>query len=123
MRKLTMLWILAVLFAAAISAQNLDTPAGRQFSAWLTAFNSGDRAVMQQFFDKSRPFGRIDQDMTFRSLTGGFDVKKIEQLTETQVIVLVQERAPAQQFRRITMTVDAQEPYQVRGLRFGPAEP
>ena len=30
-----------VLFAGALCAQIPDTPAGRQFSAWLTAFNSG----------------------------------------------------------------------------------
>jgi hypothetical protein len=51
MSKLTRILTFAVLFLAAVCAQIPDTPAGRQFSAWLKAFNSGDRATMQQFFD------------------------------------------------------------------------
>jgi hypothetical protein len=107
---------LAVLFAGSVCAQIPDTPAGRQFSAWLAAFNSGDRATMQQFFDKSMPFGRIEQDMTIRNQTGGFDVKKVEESTETRVVVLVQERGSGKQFTRIAMSVGAAEPYQVAGL-------
>ena len=53
MRKTTHTLTFAVLFAGALCAQIPDTPAGRQFTAWLTAFNSGDRATMQQFFDKA----------------------------------------------------------------------
>jgi D-alanyl-D-alanine carboxypeptidase len=123
MRKFTLLATFAVLFAGATRAQIPDTPAGRQFSAWLTAFNSGDRAVMQQFFDKSMTFGRIDQDMTIRNQTGGFDVKKVEESTDTRVVVLAQERAPTRQFTRIAMSVEAAEPHQVAGLRFQPAQP
>ena len=123
MRKLTIISAFAVLFAGATRAQIPDTPAGRQFSAWLNAFNSGDRATMQQFFDKSMPFGRIDQDMAIRSQTGGFDVKKVEDSSDTRVVVLAQERAPTRQFTRIAMSVEAAEPHQVAGLRFQPAQP
>jgi hypothetical protein len=49
MRKLTLTLNVAVLFAGAVCAQIPDTPAGRQFSTWLNAFNSGERATMQQF--------------------------------------------------------------------------
>ena len=118
MKKLTLLWTLAVLFAVTLCAQIPDTPAGRQFSAWLTAFNSGDRDTMQQFFDKHMPFGRIEQDMTIRSETGGFDVKKVEESSDTRVVVMVQERGSGKQFLRIAMNVGAAEPYQVAGLRF-----
>jgi CubicO group peptidase (beta-lactamase class C family) len=123
MRKLTRTLTLAVLFAHALCAQIPDTPAGRQFSAWLTAFNSGDRATMQQFFDKSMTFGRIDQDMGIRSQTGGYDVKKVEESTDTRIVVLAQERGPAKQFTRIMFNVEAAEPHNVAGLRFGPAQP
>ena len=123
MRKTTHILTFAVLFAGALCAQIPDTPAGRQFTAWLTAFNSGDRATMQQFFDKSMTFGRIDQDMNIRNQTGGFDVKKVEESTDTRIVVLAQERGPAKQFARIAMMVDAAAPYNVAGLRFQPAQP
>jgi len=121
--KKTLLLTLVVLFAGAVCAQIPDTPAGRQFSAWLTAFNSGDPATMQQFFDKSMTFGRLDQDMGIRNRTGGFDVKKVEESSETRIVVLAQERGSGKQFTRIVMTVAAAEPYQVAGLRFGAAQP
>jgi CubicO group peptidase (beta-lactamase class C family) len=123
MKTLTPLFTLAVLFAGALCAQIPDTPAGRQFSAWLSAFNSGDRATMQAFFDKSMTFGRIDQDMGIRERTGGYDVKKVEESTDARIVVLAQERAPSKQFTRIAMSVAAEEPHQVAGLRFMPAQP
>ena len=54
-RNLILLLILSTLFATTLHAQIPSTPAGRQFSAWLAAFNSGDQAQMQQFIDKSMP--------------------------------------------------------------------
>jgi D-alanyl-D-alanine carboxypeptidase len=123
MKKLTLLLTSAVLFAGSVCAQIPDTPAGRQFSAWLTAFNSGDRATMQQFFDKSMTFGRLDQDMGIRDRTGGFDVKKVEESSDTRIVVLAQERGSGKQFTRIVMTVAAAEPYPVAGLHFGAAQP
>lgn len=119
MRKLALL----LAFASAAIAQIPDTPAGRQFSAWLTAFNSGDRAVLQQYFDKSMKFGLIEQDMSIRSKTGGFDVKKVEESSATRVVVLVQERGPAHEEMRIMMAVEEAEPHNVAGLRFQPSKP
>jgi CubicO group peptidase (beta-lactamase class C family) len=123
MKKLILLSTFSALFAGVACAQIPDTPAGHQFSAWLAAFNSGDRATMQQFFDKSMPFGRIDQDMTIRTQTGGFDVKKVEESGDTRIVVLVQERGSGKQFSRIAMSVQAAEPHLVAGLRFQPAQP
>src|SRR5580658_867454 len=118
MKKLTLLFTLVVLFADALCAQIPDTPAGRQFSAWLSAFNSGDRATMQAFFDKSMTFGRIDQDMGIRDRTGGYDVKKVQESTDARIVVVAQERGSAKQFATITMSVAAADPHQVAGLRF-----
>ena len=123
MKKLPRTLTLAVLCATALCAQIPDTPAGRQFTAWLTAFNSCDRATMQAFFDKSMKFGRIDQDMAIRTQSGGYDVKRVETSTDTQIVVLTQERGPARQFTRIMFAVEAAEPHDVAGLRFGPAQP
>src|SRR5207248_4426946 len=32
-----------------------DTPAGRQFAAWLALFNRGDRDAYKEFIDKNYP--------------------------------------------------------------------
>ena len=124
-RKLTLVPTFAVLFAVAVCAQIQmpGTPAGRQFSAWLTAINSGDRATMQQFLDKNIPGRSADQALAILNQTGGFDVKKVEESGETQVVVLAQERGAAQQFVRITMNVEAAEPHQIAGIRIQPAQP
>ena len=52
-----------------------DTPAARQFVAWLTAFNDPDPAVFQRFSEKNFPKrqGDKDQDRDFREQTGGFE--------------------------------------------------
>src|SRR5271154_1857841 len=48
-----------------------DTPAGRAFSAWLEAFNSGDRARMDGYYSKYEPGKSVDNMMSFRDATGG----------------------------------------------------
>src|ERR687884_292606 len=88
----------ALLFAGAVRAQVPDTPAGRLFSAWLTAINSGDRAAMQQFMDKSMPGRPVEPGLAIRSQTGGYDVRRVEESSDTRIAVLVQERGPAKQF-------------------------
>ena len=122
MRKLTLILTFVVLFAGAVCAQIPGTPAGRQFSAWLNAYNSGDRATMQQFIEKSMPWGRVEQDLAMRNRTGGFDVKKVEESSETRVVALAQERGSGRQLVRITMNVAAAEPYQIAGIRIQPAQ-
>ncbi|SPF36299.1 Penicillin-binding protein, beta-lactamase class C (modular protein) [Candidatus Sulfopaludibacter sp. SbA4] len=123
MRKLTRTLILTVLFVFALHAQIPDTPAGRQFSAWRKAQDTGDRAVIQQFIDKNMPWGGVDQELAVRNQSGGYDVKKVEESTGTHLVVLVQERGPAKQFQRITMNVAAAEPYQIAGIRIQLAQP
>src|SRR5580698_5180461 len=70
------------------------TPAGEQFSAWLAAFNSGDRAELEKFrshFDKPDEH-KVEGMLGFRRQTGGFDLKKIEESSATKLTGLVQER-------------------------------
>jgi len=56
------------------------TPAGEQFSTWLRAFNSGERARVEEVrkLFKDPPGPNVDGDMAFRRMTGGFDLRKIE---------------------------------------------
>ena len=107
----------ALLGASGLQAQLPDTPAGRQFSAWLNAINSGNRATLQQFIDKSMPGRQPDQGLAIYNETGGYEVKKVEESTATNVVVLVQERGPGKQFARITLNVAADAPDRIGALR------
>jgi CubicO group peptidase (beta-lactamase class C family) len=95
-----------------------DTPAGRQFAAWLEVFNRGDRDAYKEFIDKNypsdpRPMG---QEIAFREMTGGFDVKQVEPSTvDTQAELLLQGRN-SDQFARISLAVEPAEPHRIVGL-------
>jgi CubicO group peptidase (beta-lactamase class C family) len=93
------------------------TPAGEQFSAWLAAFNSGDKAELEKFrshFDKPEEH-KVEGMLGFRQQTGGFDLKKIEESSATKLTGLVQER-DSDQFARFTLEVEAAAPYHVTHL-------
>ena len=109
-----------LLFAALLCAaqtQVPDTPAGHQLSAWLEAFNRGDRDNLRDFLQKNYPSGleRLDRDVQFREMTGGFDFKKLEESTPVKVVALVQERG-SDQFARLTLEVEAAEPHPITSL-------
>src|SRR5580658_1765409 len=116
MRKMLMLAAMlstaALLFAQAPQPQ--DTAASRQFAAWLTAFNSGDRAALLQYFEKNRPseVAKVDDELQFRQQTGGFELKKTEESTATRFVALLKER-DSDQFARIELEVAAAGPHLV----------
>lgn len=99
------------------------TPAEKQLQAWLAAFNSGDRATLLQFLEKYRPerAKQIDDVMEFRNMTGGFELKKIEEVNATRVTALLKEK-DSDQFARLMMEVQEAEPHQITKaeLRAGP---
>ncbi len=94
-----------------------DTPAGHQAAAWLQAFNSGDREKLHDFLLENLPdrAEHMDQEMGFRAMTGGFDLKKVEESTPTKLIALVQERN-SDQMGRLTVEVDAAESHRLTNL-------
>ena len=112
--------------AAQSPGQVSDSPAERQFRAWLAAFNQGDRATLLKFINENYPedAGRIDGEMNFRAGTGGFDFRKTESATPTEYTALVQERK-SDQFARAVVTVDPNEPHRIvsLGLRAIPRPP
>src|ERR1700722_4505208 len=96
------------------TAEIPKTRPGEQFSAWLAAFNSGERAQLETFrshYAKPEEH-KIDGIFAFRQQTGGFDLKKIEDSTATQLPGLVQERG-SDQFAHFKMEVEAAAPYKV----------
>jgi D-alanyl-D-alanine carboxypeptidase len=100
-----------------------DTPAGRQLSAWLEAFNTGDRATVQQFIDKTMPGRPVEPALAIRAQSGGFDFKKVEQATDARIVALLQERAASRQFMRISIEVAADAVDRIAGLGLAPAQP
>ncbi|HEY6266817.1 MAG TPA: serine hydrolase domain-containing protein [Candidatus Acidoferrum sp.] len=90
------------------------TPAGEQFSAWLAALNSGDRAKMEEILGhfKDRGEREVNGMMGFRQRTGGFDLKKIEETSPLRISGLLQER-DSDQFARFTMDVEAEAPHKI----------
>ena len=95
-----MLYRLCCLIALALaqaSAQPAipDTPAGRTFKAWLDAFNSGDRARLDAYYQKYEPAASVDGMMQFRSSTGGFELLAIEKSEPRRLEFRVKERNSA----------------------------
>jgi retinol-binding protein 3 len=54
------------------------TPAGHTLQAWLDAFNSGDRAKIETYTKTVDQSQSVDEMISFRNQTGGFDLLSIE---------------------------------------------
>ena len=108
---------------AAPVVQAVYSPAERQFRAWLSAFNAGDRAKYEAFLREHFPSrtARLDGDMDFLLRTGGFDLRRIEGVTATTVTCLVQERA-WEQVARAVVEVEPAPPHRIvqLGLNLAP---
>jgi len=103
--------------APSAAADIPKTPPGKQFSAWLSAFNSGDKAELEKFrshFDKPEDH-KVEGMLGFRQQTGGFDLRKIEDSTGTQLTALVQER-DSDQFARLKIEVEGAAPNKITHL-------
>ncbi len=101
----------------ATHAQIPDTPAGHQFSGWLTAFNRGNRDSLRAFYERQYPSGasRIDQMLNFRERTGGFEFVKAVESTPLRLVAYVQERA-SDQFAQLTVDVDSTPAHHITAL-------
>jgi D-alanyl-D-alanine carboxypeptidase len=82
-----------------------STPAGQVFTAWLAAFNGGDRAALTAFDAQFRTDAPpIEQALRFRSNTGGFNVVRVEVSTATRLVALLEER-DARRLARLELEV------------------
>jgi CubicO group peptidase (beta-lactamase class C family) len=59
--------------------------------------------------------GDVDHELDFRQMTGGFELRKVEESTPTKLVALVQERG-SDQFARLTLEVEAAEPHHITKL-------
>jgi len=69
-----------------------NAPAGRTFQAWLEAFNSGDRARFEAYYQKYEPGKSSEMMISFRDSTGGFELLAIEQTEPLRLVFRVKER-------------------------------
>jgi D-alanyl-D-alanine carboxypeptidase len=115
-QKVVLAFLSPILLWAA-EPQIPDTPAARQFVAYLKALNAGDRAGLKEFLEKNYPerAGTIDREIDFRRRTGGFDLRKAEEATATKFSGVVQER-DSDQFARATIEVEPAAPYRITHL-------
>ena len=102
------------LTAAEAEAARGGAPFG-QLTAWLDAFNSGDRARLQEYIGANYPSANIDQQTAFFSQTGGFEFRALEQATATTLVGLVQERS-SDQFARFILAVEPDAPHKIARL-------
>ncbi len=96
-----------------------DTPAQKQFTAWLTAFNAGNRAGLVAYHDQQFPYavasedvGDVEHESDLAKGTGGFEIKKVEATAPTHVTVTMKEQHSLQ-FARAEMDVAAAAPHHV----------
>ena len=111
-----LLWVLLLLVPACQAQTKYpDTPAGNQTKGLLDAFNSGDRTKYEEFLRANYParLPNVNLDMNFREMTGGFELKQIEESTPTKIVALVQERI-SDQIARLTVEVQADGEHQLR---------
>jgi CubicO group peptidase (beta-lactamase class C family) len=122
--------ILALLITTSAPAQPAqpsapDTPSGKVFTAWLAAFNSGDRERIRAFDETyRRDAPPVDQTLGFREQTGGFELVRVEKSDDTMLVALVKERA-GDNIARLELTLDAGTPPKIAkiGLRVIPRPP
>jgi hypothetical protein len=69
-----------------------DTPAGRTLQAWLDAFNSGERERIKDYLAKYEPTGEVDQTLSFRDQTGGFDLLGVDKSEKLRIQFRVKKR-------------------------------
>ncbi|MFZ0421098.1 MAG: serine hydrolase domain-containing protein [Candidatus Sulfotelmatobacter sp.] len=116
-RTVLLLAVVILLAAGCLPAQVQlpDTPAAHQLSAWLAAFNSGDKGTYLTFLQKNYPAraNEIDEAMGFREQTGGFELKKAGECAATKCSATVQERS-SDQFAQIVVEVDSAEPHTIK---------
>src|ERR1039457_2248504 len=91
MFKMSTLWLLAVSCAMAQTSIP-GTPAGRTLQSWLEAFHNGRAPKRQGNVNTMDHTQSVDDLMSFRNSTGGFDLLAIESSEPLQIRFRVKER-------------------------------
>jgi D-alanyl-D-alanine carboxypeptidase len=100
-----------------VDAEARGQPAFRLFTAWLDAFNSGDRARYERFLEDKFPsrITSLDAEMDFREFTGGFDLRQLKRASATHVTGWIEER-DSDQFAQFDLTLELDVDAAVSGV-------
>lgn len=98
-----------------------ETPAGRALLAWMDAFNSGDRAKIENYIKTYDPDQTVDRMLSFRGQTGGFDLVSVNSSEPLKIRFQAKDRANGT-VAVGSISLKAAEPHQVdqMGLRAVP---
>ena len=91
-RTLATLALLAIASSLRGQAAIPDSPAGHALKTWLEAFNSGDAAKLNAYYQRYEPTKSAEGVMGFREQTGGFDLLSVEKNEPNHVEFLVKEK-------------------------------
>lgn len=98
------------------------TTAGKTFTAFLEALNSGDINKMKAFHrEKGGSEENAEKDMGFYEQSGGLKVLSVSSSEEFEITVVAETRKDGMKVR-FNMTVDSQAPHGIQGIRVQPAE-
>jgi hypothetical protein len=107
-----------------------DTPAGRRAAAFLSVFNTGDQAALDEFITQHMspigPGGRTIEDskrsqQKLYDMSRGLNVYQVEASHEYDVTLVAQFRL-TQEWRRMTFYVEEPAPHLIFGIRMEPAD-
>jgi hypothetical protein len=87
-----------------------DTPAGKSLSAWLAAFNNGDRAALDAYYKKYEPSKHADDVLGFRDRVGGFELLSIQKSEPRRIVFLLKERNSDRQALGLMQVSDSNPP-------------
>jgi D-alanyl-D-alanine carboxypeptidase len=118
--RFSMVVLVLLVPVLALRAQQVgipDTPAGRQLSRWLDAFNAADRERLRLFIERDFPTDpmTVDEELAFRDQSGGFEVRRIEETTSTRLSGVIQGRDTGN-YARLVLEVEVAEGHRVTSL-------
>jgi D-alanyl-D-alanine carboxypeptidase len=99
-----------------------QTPAGKIFSEWLSAYNSEDRGKIESFRTAHGFRPSADETVWAHQYTGDYNVLRIEKSEPLSVSVILEAAEAASVWRR-TFTVSADNPGQISGTTMDVVSP
>lgn len=121
MKLFNLLFLITILSFSLIFASKStevpNSPLGKRFTSWLDAFNSGEKEKFQEFlkYFKTPSEHDVERELHFSQMTGGFELKKIEKATSTELIGLIQEK-DSDQFARFTIEIESEPSHLITKL-------
>lgn len=119
------MFIVALTALLALAAPG-DDPAGQQLTAWLTAFNSNDQNTLVNYHDHHFPYSvasrdvdDVESEIRLGRATGGFEIRKVEQVTAFRLTAYLKERSRPG-FARVRLEVESRPPYKMLSFDIGP---